>query len=120
MTTSQAPSGVIYWFRNDLRLHDNPALRHAIALADKHNTWLLPVYVHDTALKLTSPWGFVRTSDHRLAWTAMAVGDVRRQLAGLGSHLLQITCDPSDVLAELMARLSARTLVCEEIAAPYE
>ena len=120
MTTSQAPSGVIYWFRNDLRLHDNPALRHAIALADKHKTWLLPVYVHDTALKLTSPWGFVRTSDHRLAWTEMAVNDVRRQLAGLGSHLLQITGDPSDVLAELMARLSARTLVCEEIAAPYE
>jgi deoxyribodipyrimidine photo-lyase len=78
------------------------------------------VYFHDTALQLTSPWGFVRTSGHRLAWTAMAVDDVSQQLAGLGSQLLQITGDPSEVLAELMARLSASTLVCEDIAAPYE
>jgi len=120
MTQPLALSGVVYWFRNDLRLHDNPALQQAIALAERHHTWLLPVYIHDTALQLTSPWGFVRTSSHRLAWTAMAVEDVSQQLAGLGSQLLQITGDPSEVLAELMARLSASTLVCEDIAAPYE
>jgi deoxyribodipyrimidine photo-lyase len=120
MTLSKAPSGVVYWFRNDLRLHDNPALQQAIALAEKHHTWLMPVYVHDTALQLTSPWGFVRTSAHRLAWTAMAVHDVAQQLAGLGSQLLQITGDPSEVLAELMKHFSASTLVCEDIAAPYE
>jgi deoxyribodipyrimidine photo-lyase len=120
MTASQDASGVVYWFRNDLRLHDNPALQQAIALAEKRHTWLLPVYVHDTALQLTSPWGFVRTSAHRLAWTAMAVHDVKQQLVGLGSQLLQITGDPGAVLAELMARLSASTLVCEDIAAPYE
>jgi deoxyribodipyrimidine photolyase len=74
-------SGVVYWFRNDLRLHDNPALQQAIALAQRHHTWLLPVYVQDTALQLTSPWGFVRTSAQRLAWTAMAVYDVAQQLA---------------------------------------
>ena len=120
MTLSKAPYGIVYWFRNDLRLHDNPALQQAIALDEKHHTWLLPVFVHDTALQLTSPWGFVRTSAHRLAWTAMAVHDVTQQLAGLGSQLLQITGDPGEVLAELMARLSASTLVCEDIAAPYE
>ncbi|WP_231624471.1 deoxyribodipyrimidine photo-lyase [Limnohabitans sp. 63ED37-2] len=67
MTSSKVCSGVIYWFRNDLRLHDNPALQQAIALAKQRSTWLLPVYVHDTGLQLTSPWGFVRTSAHRLA-----------------------------------------------------
>jgi len=30
---------IIYWFRNDLRLHDNPALWQACARADE----LLPV-----------------------------------------------------------------------------
>jgi deoxyribodipyrimidine photo-lyase len=120
MTTSQAASGIIYWFRNDLRLHDNPALQVAIALAERHNTWLLPVFVHDTALQLTSPWGFVRTSEHRLAWTAMAVHDVAHQLAALGSQLLQVTGDPSEVLNTLMSQLGANTLVCEDIAAPYE
>ena len=120
MTQVAANAGVIYWFRNDLRLHDNPALQQAIALAEQHQTWLLPVYVHDTALRLTSPWGFVRTSDHRLAWTAMAVHDVAEQLSALGSQLLQITGEPSEVLAELMAQLGARVLLCEDIAAPYE
>ena len=120
MTLSKARSGVVYWFRNDLRLHDNSALHQAIELAEKQQTWLLPVYVHDTALQLTSPWGFVRTSAHRMAWTAMAVQDVSQQLVELGSQLLQITGDPSEVLAELMEHLSASTLVCEDIAAPYE
>lgn len=120
MTRHTATSGVIYWFRNDLRLHDNPALQQAIALTKQQRTWLLPVYVHDTALKLTNPWGFVRSSEHRLAWTAMAVHDVSEQLSALGSQLLQITGEPSEVLAELMMHLSASTLVCEDIAAPYE
>lgn len=120
MKSSQVTSGVVYWFRNDLRLHDNPALQQAIALANQRKTWLLPVYVHDTALKLTSPWGFTRTSEHRLAWTGMAVQDVSEQLMGLGSQLLQITGEPSEVLAAVLTRLGSNTLVCEDIAAPYE
>lgn len=99
-------AGVIYWFRNDLRLHDNPALQHAISLSKQRSTWLLSVYVNDTALGMTSPWGFVRTSEHRLAWTAMAVKDVAEQLLTFGSQLLQLKGEPSDVLPELMKRLT--------------
>jgi len=120
MTQPQTLSGIVYWFRSDLRLHDNPALQQAIALTEKHRTWLLPVYVHDTALQLTSPWGFVRTSAHRLAWRAMAAQDVSEQLITLGSQLLRLTGEPSEVLAKLMTRLGASTLMCEDIAAPYE
>jgi deoxyribodipyrimidine photo-lyase len=120
MTTPEASAGIVYWFRNDLRLHDNPALQHAIALAERHHTWLMPVFVHDTGLQLTSPWGFVRTSEHRLAWIAMAVHDVSQQLDALGSQLLQVTGVPSEVLNTLMKRLNTSTLVCEDIAAPYE
>lgn len=120
MKPPQASSGVVFWFRNDLRLHDNPALQQAIALAEQRRTWLLPVYVHDNALQLTSPWGFLRTSDHRLAWTAMAVQDVAQQLLALGSQLLQLSGDPIEVLRALMTQLHASTLVCEDIGAPYE
>lgn len=120
MTQCATQAGVIYWFRNDLRLHDNPALQQAISLSKQRSTWLLPVYVNDTALRMTSPWGFVRTSEHRLAWTAMAVKDVSDQLQALGSQLLQLTGAPSEVLPELMKRLGGTTLICEDIAAPYE
>ena len=36
---------LIYWFRNDLRLHDNPAFCQAAAQASA----LLPVYCQDGA-----------------------------------------------------------------------
>ena len=120
MTPLEPTSGVVFWFRNDLRLHDNPALQQAIALAERHRTWLLPVYVHDCALQKNSPWGFVRTSEHRMAWTAMAVQDVAQQLSALGSQLMQLTGEPTEVLPALMRHLNTSTLVCEDIAAPYE
>ena len=37
-------AGVIYWLRNDLRLHDNPALLLALRRASEQGGWLLPVY----------------------------------------------------------------------------
>ena len=40
------PAGVLFWFRHDLRLHDQPALQHAIALAQAKGAkraLLLPV-----------------------------------------------------------------------------
>ena len=33
----------IVWFRQDLRLQDNPALYHACKMGD-----ILPIYIHDT------------------------------------------------------------------------
>jgi deoxyribodipyrimidine photolyase len=37
------PAGVLFWFRHDLRLHDQPALHRAIALAQATGGWLLPL-----------------------------------------------------------------------------
>jgi deoxyribodipyrimidine photo-lyase len=62
MTQSTEKKGVIYWFRNDLRLHDQPALQTAIETAQQYQTWLLPVYIHDAALLEKTAWGFERTS----------------------------------------------------------
>ena len=42
---SASMTSAIYWFRNDLRLHDNPALAQACA---QHAT-LLPVYCMGSA-----------------------------------------------------------------------
>ena len=40
-------STAIYWFRNDLRLEDNPALMMACKSVDT----LLPIYIHEEKLK---------------------------------------------------------------------
>lgn len=112
--------GVVYWFRNDLRVHDQPALRHAAELARQRNGWLLPVYVHDPCLHALSPWGFERAGPHRRAWTGMAVQALSSRLDGLGSGLLQAGGDPVVLLAGLVRALGNPVLVCEDIAAPEE
>ncbi|MEY3410101.1 MAG: Cryptochrome, partial [Pseudomonadota bacterium] len=101
MTPSTEKNGVIYWFRNDLRLHDQPALQKAIETAQQQQTWLLPVYIHDTALLDKTAWGFERTSPQRNAWTAMALRDLSRQLTEFGSQLLQMKGDPVECLKAL-------------------
>ncbi|MBP7441215.1 MAG: deoxyribodipyrimidine photo-lyase, partial [Acidovorax sp.] len=46
-------STVLFWFRNDLRLHDQPALAAALASGATH---LLPVVCLPRADEAT-PWG---------------------------------------------------------------
>jgi deoxyribodipyrimidine photo-lyase len=46
-------SAALFWFRNDLRLADNAALRTATSEAQT----LLPVYVHDPLQDAMTPWG---------------------------------------------------------------
>ncbi|WP_170073017.1 DASH family cryptochrome [Malikia granosa] len=113
-------AGVIYWLRNDLRLHDNPALLLAARRASEQGGWLLPVCLHDPVQQLETRWGFARMGAHRRAFLDQALQDLGRQLAGLGSGLLQLHGSPAMVLPELARRLGARRLVCEAIAAPEE
>ena len=54
-------SAVLFWFRNDLRLHDQPALHAALASGATH---LLPVVCLPPADEPT-PWGFARVGVHR-------------------------------------------------------
>lgn len=125
MPSSSTP-GVVFWFRNDLRLHDQPALHEALnactALNARHPRagWLLPVFVHDAAQSATTAWGFERMGAHRRAWLASALRDLSDQLETAGSRLLQSEGDTVAVLATLLRALGNPLLVCEEIPAPEE
>ena len=112
--------GVFYWLRNDLRLHDNAALRLAVRRAHESGGWLLPVYVHDPAQQGMTHWGFARMGRHRRIFLEQTLQDLDRQLAALGSGLLQVQGRPAEQLPVLAQRLGAVGLVCEEIAAPDE
>ena len=121
MTKEIKVTTVIFWFRNDLRLHDQPALAHAIALATQQGTALLPVYCHAPASP--SHWGFERVGAHRQAFTAQTLADLSAQLSARGSHLLQCDGTAASVLPALAQALSENGnchIVCETIAAPEE
>lgn len=111
---------IIYWFRNDLRLHDNPSLQRAVAVAERQRVSLQPVFVHDPAWHSPTSWGFERTSRHRQAWWRMALDGLSEQLTALGSHLIELEGDPAATLTELVRATRAQGVWSEAIDAPEE
>ena len=114
----------IYWFRNDLRLLDNPAFTLACGSATK----LVPVFIHEaenganaetkTAEKMR--WGFVRVGSHRQHFLASTLADLTAQLVKRGSRLVELHGQAEHMLRKLAELTGATTIFCEEIAAPEE
>ena len=105
---------LIYWFRQDLRLADNPAFTQACDQAEV----LLPVYC--ASPQTSTPWGFPRKGPHRQSTESAAVNALASQLTAKGSALLQTEGDPVEQLIALARRLGVEKIVCERIAAPEE
>ncbi|MGV8691907.1 deoxyribodipyrimidine photo-lyase, partial [Pseudomonas aeruginosa] len=76
---------MLFGFRSDLRLHDQPALRAACETGASH---LVPVYCH-ADYEAQTPWGFARVGVHRRAVLAAALRDLARQVADLGTRLVE-------------------------------
>ncbi|TPG72333.1 DASH family cryptochrome [Hymenobacter nivis] len=96
---------VIYWLRNDLRLHDNEALA---ALPPSAGA-LLPVYCFDpVALGPDAYLGLPRTGPHRLAFLLETLADLQQRYAALGSGIHFAVGRPEDVLPALARQLGAQ------------
>ncbi|MCF8197052.1 MAG: DASH family cryptochrome [Polynucleobacter sp.] len=106
----------IYWFRTDLRLHDNPSLLRACEAAD----YLLPVFIRSSDDEQMTPWGFERQGVHRKEFMDASAASLANQLEGLGSALYSSTGKPVDILANLVNTLKVSAIYCESIEAPYE
>jgi deoxyribodipyrimidine photo-lyase len=107
---------LIYWFKNDLRLIDNPALLEACNCADR----LLPIYIHLPQAQAAHVFGFPREGFHRKAFLRESLKDLRLQLRALGSDLLEYAGEPADILAQLAQDTHANAVYCERIEAPEE
>jgi len=95
-------TSAIYWFRNDLRLEDNPALM----LACKNADFLLPIYVHDARLEGETQWGFPRVSEQRKVFLQESLADLRTQLRHLGSDLFELSGDFEEIFQSCVVRLA--------------
>ena len=110
---------LIYWFRNDLRLHDNPAFCRAARQAST----LLPVYCLDSASAIhngESRWGVMQPSMHRQRVLLDNLVDLDAQLRALGSALTVVHGPSADILPKLARALDASAIHCETIAATHE
>ncbi|RVU36997.1 DASH family cryptochrome [Rheinheimera riviphila] len=117
-TQPNQPTTAVYWFRNDFRLADNPALSFACQQSLQHGSRLALVVCLPEDQQ--THWGFARIGPHRKVYLADTVRALAAQCELLGNKLLLIAGDPSTALPDLMHKLGASTLYCEDIAAPEE
>jgi len=111
---------VVYWFRHDVRLHDNPALLAACAQAGRRRQPLHLVFVHDERLQQPTPWGFQRQAAQQACWWRMALDDLATQLRERGQQLVEYHGAPATVIRDVVATLGADDVWCEAIHAPEE
>lgn len=94
-------STAIVWFRNDLRLADNPALAAACTSAER----VLPVFIwHPAEHGAWAPGAASR------AWLARSLESLRASLAERGGTLVVRFGEPAAVLAELAGECGANTV----------
>lgn len=105
----------IFWFRNNLRLHDNLSLVQAI----KASECLLCVYCHEPEYFLRN-WGFHRVGPHRKVFLRQALDVLRSSLESRGQKLLECLGSPRDVLSQLARCMDSKLIFTEAIEAPYE
>jgi deoxyribodipyrimidine photo-lyase len=113
-------SCVLYWFRDDLRVSDNPGLLAAAAQARQLRLPLLPVCVWDATQAQPTRWVASRMGPHRQAWRAGSLQTLDAQLQTLGSRLLVLSGAAEVVLTALMARTQAVALHAQALWAPEE
>jgi deoxyribodipyrimidine photo-lyase len=101
------PKRILYWFRNDLRLHDNEAFARAVESADE----VLPVYIIDPRWFDDVPQlGFRKTGVFRTNFLLESVTDLRGSLQAKGADLLVRIGNASKILAELAEDIGAEAV----------
>lgn len=103
---------VVVLFRGDLRVHDHPALTHALEEAST----VIPVYVFDTRQFGTSPAGFQKTGKYRARFLRDSVRALREQFKSLGGNLIVRTGLPEEIIPKIVRQTRAkRVFVHKEI-----
>lgn len=107
---------IIYWFRNDLRILDNPGFSQTCLQA----THVVPVYVHDINLSEITQWGFIRQTKHRQHFLSTALSGLSELLRQKSSHLIELYGNSTKELIALARKVGATEIHCEKIIAPEE
>ncbi len=106
----------IFWFRNDYRLTDNPALAAACSRSDR---LVLLALVSPDETDVTK-WGFPRVGGHRRAFRNQALQGLKAAIERCGGRLLILVGRPAQLIPALARESGADCVFCEAIAAPEE
>jgi deoxyribodipyrimidine photo-lyase len=96
----------VVWFRDDLRLTDNPTLSDAVAAAEH----VIPVYVVDPRNRGETQYGTEKRGPHRAQFRRESLQDLRESLRERGSDLVLREGDPETILPEIADSVGADTV----------
>lgn len=101
----------IFWFRRDLRLSDNRGLHYAL----QENTHVFPVFIFDTEIlnNLES------NKDQRVEFIYQTILELKRQLEELGTSLLVLHGEPSEIFSSLIQQYNIRSIYFNKDYEPY-
>jgi deoxyribodipyrimidine photo-lyase len=105
------PESALFWFRNDLRTHDQAVLNRLISsCASLHTT-----YIFNRSTYASTPWGFSRTGAFRHAFLLESLGDLKDALAskGLGLHIRYENA--ADALLDLCKTYQIKKVYAQEL-----
>ncbi len=100
---------VIVWFRQDLRLHDNESLIHAL----KSGIEVVPVFIFDERVfKGETRFGFKKTEKFRAQFIIESVQDLRASLQKMGSDLIIRIGKPEDEIFNIAQKVKSNWVFC--------
>ena len=101
---------VLFWFRRDLRLHDNSALYEALNAGFP----VLPIYIFDT-----NRFDSLEYNDPRLGLIYQRLEELNNALTNLGSGLLVLNGNPTEVIVKLTEQYHIKEVYANESYDPY-
>jgi deoxyribodipyrimidine photo-lyase len=101
----------IFWFRRDLRLHDNAGLYHAL----KSGKPVLPVFIFDKNILDE----LEEKADARVAFLHDTIAEIRQQLEEMGCAMDVIYGEPAEVFKTLVGRYSVDAVYTNRDYEPY-
>lgn len=88
---------VLVWFRNDLRIHDNEILLHAV----ERDQTIVPVYCFDPRYFTDTAFGTQKTGVLRAAFLRANVAALQQDLQALGGDLIITQGYPEKILPQI-------------------
>lgn len=106
---------ILYWFKNDLRIHDMPGIT-AINPTD----CLLPMYVFDPRHIRNTSYGFPKMGKKRRSFLEQSVLALQKKLKDLGSDLLTLEGKPEEIIPILIKQFNIDAIHTEKEIATEE
>ena len=106
----------IFWFRNDLRLHDHEAFSKAIETSEQ----IIPLFIFDPRTFDKHDLGFCRTGVFRTKFLIQSVEDLRFNIKQKGGELVVRFGYPEKIIPDLCKEFKVSTVYFSKEVAPEE